>query len=215
MANLNKGGWFTSAMEKSPKYQDYYDYVKPTLNGGYAYMGPVYTFGKDNDISYARFITVMLICAALILFAGIGSGLLYVAAMNTPWQVAPYGLEVLFDCMTVWAVVRLAFTKQPMKIFNMRPTAEAIPKRSRMAMLAAAVGLTSIAVYVFLYGWDGRAVNTMIYMAARLVVALSAGLIYKLATVNVWDESRFNEGVPEDDEEESRDQKNQEEKEQA
>lgn len=204
MANMENplrgGGWFTSAMQKSPKYQDYYDYVKPTLNGGYAYMGPVYSFGKDNDISYARYITVMLICSFLMLAAGIGSGLLYIAGMNTAWQVAPYGLEVLFNFMTVWSVVRLAFTKQPMKIFSMRPTAEAIPKRSRPAMLAAAVGLTCIALYVFLNGWDDKPpINTIIYMLARLVVALSAGLIYKLATTNVWDEKNIDEGETEEE----------------
>ena len=194
-------------MEKGGKYQDYYDYVKPTLGGKYAYMGPVFSFSKDNDISYARFITIMLICAFLMIGACISSGLLYITAMNTPWQVAPYGLEVLFTCMTFWAVLRLAFTKQPMKIFNMRPTAEAIPKRSRITMFCAAVGLAAIAFYVFMNGWDGRekVVPTLLYMGARTVVALTSGLIFKLSTVNVWDEENINEGEDEEDGEEDED----------
>ncbi len=199
--------WLVSSMEKGGKYQDYYDYVKPTLGGGYAYMGPVFTFSKDNDMSYKRFISILLICAFLMLGACISSGLLYITGMNTPWQVAPYGLEVLLSCMTFWAVVRLAFTKQPIKIFNMRPTAEAIPKRSRLTMLCAAVGLAAIAFYVFMNGWDGRekVIPTLLYMAARTVVALSSGLIFRLSANNVWDEENINEGEDEDDEEEEDD----------
>ena len=61
--------------------------------------------------------------------------------------------------------------------------------------------LAAIAFYVFMNGWDGRekVVPTLLYMGARTVVALTSGLIFKLFTVNVWDEENINEGEDEEE----------------
>ena len=173
-------------MSKSPKYQDYIDYVQPTVNGKYEYVGPTFSYGSDNDISYRRYITVMLVCTVLMTILSIWTGTFYVAGMNSIWQF-PLGFEILAVCMTTWCVVRLAITKQPMKIFDMRPTAEAVPKRSAFVVISAALGMVLTMTYVFVNGWNGMVLSTIGYIAARLVIALCGGMIYKLGTVNVWD----------------------------
>ncbi|MCF0151314.1 MAG: hypothetical protein HUJ80_07900 [Firmicutes bacterium] len=181
--------WVSRTMEKESKYQDYVEFVQKTVDGSYIYTGPIFSYGEKNTLPFGRYKAVLWICSLLLMAVSLASGTLYIAGMNSAWQVIPLGLEIIMAYMTAWAAIRLTFTKQPMKIFEYRPTVGALPGRAQLTMYFAIAGFLAMMVYVFLHGFEEKVLATLVYMLARIVMAITSALLFKTADLNDWDET--------------------------
>lgn len=185
--------WVTRSVEREGKFRDYVEFVQKTVDGQYVYTGPMFSYGAQNTLSWAKYRLVLWISSLLMLAISIFSGTLYVSGMNSFWQAAPLCFEILFGLMTVWSTFRLTFTKQPMKIFDFRPTVGAVPGRAQLTMILAIVGLACMAGYVVFNGFEGKVLSTLLYLLCRLLVAITSALIYKVVDLNDWDEKESSE----------------------
>lgn len=155
--------------------EKYLNQFQRSASGEFVYCGNLYLY-SDTAITRRRTLTSYWISAVLMLAASVAQGFLPADGMlSCVYVILPFIAGLLCAVSSVWALVKLTASKDPLREYIFASTVQALPIRAGFTLIFA--GLSIIGECVFLLA-NGTSDNNMTFLLFALMLTETASALF-------------------------------------
>lgn len=159
---------------KESKHSRYLGEYKMTADGKYVYTGNSFTV---SDRAELKKLCALWLCVSA---AAVGSGFINAAGLNNSFYVIlPFVGEIVCVFALSWQMIRLIWNKGTLKEYYYNKFINNIPAASSLLSVFAVAGIIGSSVFLILHGFEGKAVQSVIYLVLKLADAALGIAIYR------------------------------------
>lgn len=185
--NFRNGGKHRKSEKKYKGRKAYLNDFKLNDKGEYNYEGILYGWAGEEE-AYKSTLRILWILGILQTAALLAAGFVEAPGiMNSFYVVLPYAISLVAGVSVLWGIGRLTAGKHPLRAYIYKASVGALPMRTVIVMVSAAIACAGELYYLIANGSEGKLSLIILYLILELIPVASSVLIFIKVQKMPWE----------------------------